>query len=74
MPQKSTTDAIFALKILMEKYREGQNELRCALIDLNKAYDRVPREEIYYCMRESGVMEKYTEVVMDMHSDYKTGT
>ncbi|KAK3512985.1 hypothetical protein QTP70_034000 [Hemibagrus guttatus] len=29
MPRKSTTDAIFALRILMEKYRDGQRELHC---------------------------------------------
>ncbi|KAK3556763.1 hypothetical protein QTP70_016690, partial [Hemibagrus guttatus] len=29
MPRKSTTDAIFALRILMEKYRDGQKELHC---------------------------------------------
>ncbi|KAK3521007.1 hypothetical protein QTP86_015761, partial [Hemibagrus guttatus] len=26
---------------------------------LEKAYDRVPREELWYCMRKSGVAEKY---------------
>ncbi|KAK3567839.1 hypothetical protein QTP86_027365 [Hemibagrus guttatus] len=29
------------------------------LENLEKAYDRVPREELWYCMRKSGVAEKY---------------
>ena len=40
---KSTTDAIFALRQLQERYREGQQDLHCVFIDLEKDYDRVPR-------------------------------
>ncbi|KAK3530194.1 hypothetical protein QTP86_018067 [Hemibagrus guttatus] len=58
MPRKSTTDAIFALRILMEKYKDGQRELHCVFVDLEKVYDRVQREELWYCMRKSGVAEK----------------
>ncbi|KAK3549961.1 hypothetical protein QTP86_016841, partial [Hemibagrus guttatus] len=72
MPRKSTTDAIFALRILMEKYRDGQRELHCVCVDLEKAYDRVPREELWYCMRKSGVAEKYVRVVQDMYERSRT--
>ncbi|KAK3522867.1 hypothetical protein QTP86_005681 [Hemibagrus guttatus] len=72
MPKKSTTDAIFALRILMEKYRDGQRELHCVFVDLEKAYDRVPREELWYCMRKSGVAEKYVRVVQDMYERSRT--
>ncbi|KAK3532187.1 hypothetical protein QTP86_009294 [Hemibagrus guttatus] len=72
MPRKSTTDAIFALRILMEKYRDGQRELHCVFVDLEKTYDRVPREELWYCMRKSGVAEKYVRVVQDMYE--RSGT
>ncbi|KAK3527328.1 hypothetical protein QTP86_020250 [Hemibagrus guttatus] len=72
MPRKSTTDAIFALRILMEKYRDGLRELHCVFVDLEKAYDRVPREELWYCMRKSGVAEKYVRVVQDMYERSRT--
>ncbi|KAK3533116.1 hypothetical protein QTP70_007304 [Hemibagrus guttatus] len=72
MPRKSTTDAIFALRILIEKYRDGQRELHCVFVDLEKAYDRVPREELWYCMRKSGVAEKYVRVVQDMYERSRT--
>ncbi|KAK3542091.1 hypothetical protein QTP86_013424 [Hemibagrus guttatus] len=72
MPRKSTTDAIFALRILMEKYRDGQRELHCVFVDLEKAYDRVPREELWYCMRKSGVAEMYVRVVQDMYERSRT--
>ncbi|KAK3517800.1 hypothetical protein QTP70_018963, partial [Hemibagrus guttatus] len=63
---------IFALRILMEKYRDGQRELHCVFVDLEKAYDRVPREELWYCMRKSGVAEKYVRVVQDMYERSRT--
>ncbi|MBN3291136.1 RTXE polymerase, partial [Polypterus senegalus] len=34
MPKKSTTDAMFAQRMLMEKFREGQKELHCVFVDL----------------------------------------
>ncbi|KAK3545931.1 hypothetical protein QTP70_016970 [Hemibagrus guttatus] len=40
--------------------------------DLEKAYDRVPREELWYCMRKSGVAKKYVRVVQDMYERSRT--
>ena len=56
MPGKRTTDAMFALRMLMEKYGKGQRELHWVFVDLDKAYDRVAREELWYCMRKSGMV------------------
>ena len=56
----------------MEKYREGQKELHCVFVDLEKAYDKVPREEVWYCMRKSGLAEKYVRIEQDMYDDSTT--
>ena len=49
MPGKNITDtnALFVLKMLIAKYRKGWKEL-CASMDLEKAYDTIPREELWY--------------------------
>ena len=42
----------------MEKYREGQKELHCVFVDLEKEDDK-----LWYCMRNSGLAEKYVRIV-----------
>ena len=65
MPGRSTTDAIFILKQTIEKHRGGQKDIRVTFKDIEKGYDRVPREEIWRCMRERNVPEKYVKLIQD---------
>ena len=60
MPGMGTTDAMFALRMLMEKYREGQRELHYVFVGLEKAYDRILRGKscFEYCIKKIRNSEK----------------
>ena len=72
MPGRGTTDAIFAARQVIKKHREMQKALHLVFIDLDKAYDRVPRQEVWRCLREQGVPGKYVRLVKDTYEDVRT--
>jgi hypothetical protein len=42
--------------------------LHWVFIDLEKAFDLVPREELWTCMREAKIPEQYVKIVQDMYT------
>jgi hypothetical protein len=68
MPGKGTTDAVFILRQVQEKYLGKKKDLWMAFIDLEKAFDRVPREVIWWALRELGVEEHVVSVIQVMYS------
>ena len=72
MPGRSTTDAIFCLRMLLEKWTEGQKAVSCDFIDLEKAYDRVLREELWECLRLAETSECYKKIIQDMYNGATT--
>ena len=66
MPGCGTTDAIFLVKQLQEKYLGKKKNLYFAFIEL-KAFDRVPREVVWWAMRKLGVQEWLVRVVKSLY-------
>ena len=51
---------------------EGQKAVHCAFIDLEKAYDRTPREELWECLRLAETSEGYIKIIKDMYDGATT--
>uniref|UniRef100_A0A7I4Y565 Reverse transcriptase domain-containing protein n=1 Tax=Haemonchus contortus TaxID=6289 RepID=A0A7I4Y565_HAECO len=67
----STIDAIHATRLL-EKYREKRRPVHLAFLDLEKAFDRVPRDVIWYALRQHGVPEELIEWVRILYTSPKS--
>jgi len=72
MPGRSTMEALYLLRRLMEKYREKKKDIHMVFIDLEKAYDRVPRRIIWSMLEKKGVTKRYIEVIKDMYEGVVT--
>lgn len=72
MPGRGTTDAIFITRQVQEKFLAKKKVLYFAFVDLEKAFDRVPRQVVKWGLRKVGVAEWVIRVVMSMYENAKS--
>ncbi|KAL5157078.1 Outer envelope protein 64, mitochondrial [Glycine soja] len=72
MPGRSTMEAIYLLRRVMEQYRMAQQDLHLIFIDLEKAYDRVLREILWKALEKKGVRVAYIRAIQDMYDRVST--
>ena len=72
MQGRGTTDAIFILRQLQEKHLVAGKPLYLAFIDLEKDFDRVPREVIWWSMRKLKIDEWLVRIVQSMYKEVRS--
>jgi len=64
-------EAIFLIRQLMKRYREQKKNLHMVFIDLEKTYDKVPRN-VWWVLEKHKVPIKYITLMKDMYKDAMT--
>jgi len=72
MKGAGTTDAIFIVRQMQENFREKGKKLYFGFVELEKPFDRVPREVIRWAMRKVGVEEWLISAVTSMYNGART--
>jgi hypothetical protein len=72
MPGRSTMDAIFLIRQLMERCREQKKDLHIVFIDLEKAYEKVPRNVMWWALQKHKASSKYITLIKDMYDNVVT--
>ena len=68
---RSTTDQLFTLHQLFEKSWEYAKEVYMCFVDLEKAYDRVPREKLWRCMKY-GIDGQLLRVIKSLYGNCRS--
>ena len=68
MPDRGTTDAIFIFRQLQEKYLQKKKNY-FAFVDLENAFDRVPRRILWWAMRKRRIDEWIIQIVKSMYDN-----
>ena len=68
---RGTTDGMFSLRQLVEKRLEKQGHMALAFVDLEKAFDTVPRQMAITTLRWMGAPESEVKMVEAMYENTK---
>ena len=72
VPGRGTTDAVFVVRQLQEKYLAANKRLYMAFVNLEKTFERVPRKVIWWALRKLGVEEWIVQLVQGMYANARS--
>ena len=72
MSGKRTFDALNVVRILQEKYLQKHRMLYLRFVDLEQAFNRVPRKAVEWSQQKKGVPEVIVKAVMSLYEGTTT--
>ena len=71
MPGRGMTDALFVIQRIQEKYRNKKKKLYMYFVDIEKAFDRVPRKVMEQATRRKCLPKVIVRAVMSLYHGAK---
>jgi hypothetical protein len=68
-PERGTTDQISSVRLLLEKSWEYNLEQHICFIDLEKAFDRIPRKKMWEVLKEYGINGSLLKAIQSTYED-----
>jgi Reverse transcriptase (RNA-dependent DNA polymerase) len=65
-------EAIFLIRRLMERYQELKRDLHMIFIDLEKAYNKIPRNIMWWTLEKKRVPTKYVTLIKDIYTNVES--
>jgi hypothetical protein len=65
-------EAIFVIRQLMERCREQKKDMHMIFIDLEKTYDKVPRNVMWWTLQKHKVSSNHITLIKDMYDNVVT--
>jgi hypothetical protein len=65
-------ETIFLIRKLMEKCREQKKDMHMVFIDLEKTYDKVSTNVMWWDLQKHKVSTKYITLIKDMYDNVVT--
>jgi hypothetical protein len=66
---RSYIDHIFTLRQILEKCQEISKQIGMAFIDIEKAYDSVPRKLLWQALEQASISEHIRDILKSMYSN-----
>ena len=72
MHGRETTGTLFVLQRMQEEYRDIRKKLYMCFVDIEKAFDQIPRKVMEWAMRKKGLPEVIVRAVSSLYHRAKT--